>query len=163
MHAKFAAEAAHIFSIVQKGNSFAALVHAGFLTKAPGEVAVPHLPVVQVAILRAVVVIPPVRATGPVSRFPIEFLHDLREKLVVVERTRNRIVRLIPIGAVMDPLVFIVAAPQRHAGMDTQPAYLVTSLRFYLIYKAGSILRVHGAGEHKILPNQNAQTVAQLV
>src|SRR6266571_2770137 len=127
MHAKFAAEAAHIFSIVQKGNSFGALVHAGFLTKAPGEVAVPHLPVVQVAILRA-----------------------------VVERTRNRIVRLIPIGAVMDPLVFIVAAPQRHAGMGTQPAYLVTSLRFYLIYKAGIILRVHGAGEHKILPNQYA-------
>ena len=116
----------------------------------------PHLPVVQVAILRAVVVIPPVGAAGPVRRFPIKFLDDLREKLVVVERTRNRIVRLIPIGAVMDPLVFIVAAPQRHAGMGTQPAYLVTSLRFYLIYKAGIILRVHGAGEHKILPNQYA-------
>src|SRR5207253_10428798 len=116
------------------------------LIEAPREVVMPHLPVVQVAILHAVVVIPPVGAARPVSRFPIKLLDDLREKLVVVERTRNGIVRLIPIGAVMDPLVFIVAAPQRHAGMGTQPAYLVTSLRFYLIYNARIILRVHGAG-----------------
>src|SRR5437879_10775119 len=111
MHAKFAAEAAHIFSIVQKGNSFGALVHAGFLTKAPREVAMPHLPVVQVAILHAVVVIPPVGAARPVSRFPIKLLDDLREKLVVVERTRSRIVGVITIGAVMDRMVFIVAVP----------------------------------------------------
>src|SRR5262249_38387107 len=106
MHTELTDEAAHIFSIVQKGNSLGTLVHAGFLTKAPGEIAVPDLPVVQVAVLHAVVVIPSVGATGPVRGFPIKLSDDLRQELVVVERTRNGIVRLIPVDAVMEPLVF---------------------------------------------------------
>src|SRR5690242_10937271 len=45
MHAKFTNEAAHIFGIVQKGDSLGTLVHAGSLTEVPGEIAVPDLPV----------------------------------------------------------------------------------------------------------------------
>src|SRR5205085_7858218 len=88
---------------------------------------------------------------------------DLGEQLVVVERARHGVVRLIPVGAVMNPLVFVVAAPQRHAGMVAQTAYLVTRLGFYLLDKAARMLWIHGASKHKILPDQDTQLIAELV
>src|SRR5436853_1869874 len=123
----------------------------------------PDLPVMHVAVRHTVVVIASVRAAGPIRRFPIQLFDDLREQFVVVERARNSVVRLVPVGAVMNPLIFVVAAPERHAGMVAQAAYLVTRLGFYLLDKAARMLWIHGASEHEILPDQDAQLVAKLV
>src|SRR5579884_3866376 len=135
----------------------------GLLAEVPGEIAMPDLPVMQVPLRHTVVVIASIRAAGPVRRFSIQFFDDLGGQLVVVERARHGIVRLIPVGAVMNPLVFVVAAPERHAGMVAQAAYLVTRLGFYLLDKAARMLWIHGASEHKILPDQDAQLITKLV
>src|SRR5437762_1800453 len=137
MHPKLTDEASHILTIVQKGNSLRAPVHAWLLTEAPGEIAMPHLPVMYVTIFRAVVVIPPIGTSGPVRGVPIKLFDGLTEKRVDIMRARYRLVRSFPIYLFVTPLVLIVATPQRQAWMVTQSARLVTSFRLYLLDKAG--------------------------
>ncbi len=56
----------------------------------------------------------------------------------------------------------VVAAPKRNTGVVAQAFDVVDGLGLHILKELG-IARVHGAGEHEILPDQDAALVAQLI
>jgi hypothetical protein len=80
-----------------------------------GDAAVPDLPVVDVALTTVIVVVSPERATRPVRSASVELGYDAGQHLVVVESAGDGGVLAVPEGAVVDPLVLVVATPQSEA------------------------------------------------
>jgi hypothetical protein len=81
---------------------------------------------------------------------------------VVVEGAGDPVPAVLPVEPVVDPLVFVVAAPERQGGMGAQARHLVARLRLDFGDELGC-LRVGGAGKHEVLPDQKAEPVAEVV
>jgi len=160
---ELADEAAAILGVAAVGDPLRRRVLAGRLPEAAVEVAVPGVPVVAVAIFLAVVVIPTVGAARPVGRNAIQGGHDARQQVVVEQRAGHGIAGAGEVAHVVQPLVLVVAAPQRQAGVASQPPHLIPGLGFHLGGEIRHVLRVRSAGEHEVLPDQDAQRVAQVV
>src|SRR5215210_5374140 len=121
----------------------------------------PDLPVVHVALTTVVVVVATERATRPVGSASVELADDAGQHLVVVERTWDGGVLPVPESAVVDPLVLVVAAVEREARVAPQTSHLVAGLRLDFGDEGGRLLGVDGAGEHEVLPDEEAHGVAQ--
>ena len=128
--------------------------------------AVPHIPVVDITPGFVVGIVKAAAAGGagrPVEGLGVLPLHHLGQNILI----HFDVVGLLPgFGhpqiSVHKHLHLIVAAPQRQGWMMTKPADIVLKLPGDVLLE---LLRqiVHGAGEHEILPNQNAQLVADVV
>jgi hypothetical protein len=123
----------------------------------------PDLPVVHVTLTRVVVVVAPERATRPVRGASVELGDDGGQHIVVVECARDPVARLVPVELVVDPLVLVVAAVEREARVASQTTYLVAGLRLDLGDEGGWLLGVGGAGEHEVLPDEEAHGVTEVV
>ncbi len=148
---------------MQVRDAFGRVDSLRLLAEAARDVAVPDLPVMPVAVFHAGIIAAAVGTAGPIRCLAVEFGYDLRQNLMIVERTRHRVIRLIPIALLMNPLVLIVAAPQGHTGMAAQAFDLIARLSFDFGHKFRIVFGVHGAGEHEILPDQQAQAVAERI
>src|SRR5207244_248564 len=60
------------------------------------------------------------------------------------------------------PFHLVIAAPQRNAGMVAQALHLLDHLLPDILLK-GRISRDHGAAEHEILPDHDAQFIANVI
>src|SRR6266700_6909717 len=108
MHTKFADKASLVLCIVRICHAFRHTISRGLLTKTARQVPMPDLPVMHVAILLTVVVVPSIRTARPVRRPAIFLFDDSWQDLIVVQRTRHPVTWLIPVKTIVKPLVFIV-------------------------------------------------------
>src|SRR3977135_1016977 len=60
------------------------------------------------------------------------------------------------------PFNLVIAAPQRNAGMIAQALHLLDHLLPHTFLKGG-ISRDHGSAEHEILPDHDAQFIADVI
>src|SRR2546430_491511 len=128
-------------------------------------VGVPHGPDVRGAVAR-IVGVPSrtrVRAAWPVRPGRVEFGDDAREHVEVVARPpRTAGQLLLPAPGVEAPDVLVVAGPQDEAGMAGQAGQLFARLGGHL---GGErlLLRVRGAGEEEVLPDEEPEFVGEVV
>jgi len=102
------------------------------------------------------VVAAPEGTARPVRGASVEIGDDAGQHFVVVERAGYAIARVVPVDLVVDPLVFVVAAKEREARAAPQATYLVAGLRLDFGDELGWLLGIGGAGEHEILPDEEA-------
>ena len=121
-------EAPAVLGVAGVGDPFRAHRVVGRLAEAARVVAVPDLPVVHVAVLARVVVGAPERRAGPVRDVAVELGDHAREDLVVEARAGDPRAAALGELAVVDPLVLVVAAPQRERGPAAQAGDLVARL-----------------------------------
>jgi hypothetical protein len=108
-------------------------------------------------------VVAAVGATRPVGDVSVEVRDHLGQDLIVVERAWHPVVWPVPVGAIVYPLVLVVATPQRQARMRSQPTHLIAGFFSYLSHKLRRPFRISGTREHKVLPDEDAELIAKLV
>src|SRR5215218_8095728 len=163
VHPELAYEPPRVLGVTEVGDVLRRGVPARLFAEAAREVAVPDLPVVHVALAAVVVVVSPEGAAWPVGGLSVELGDDARQELVVVERAGYGGILAVPEGAVVYPLVLVVAAPQGQAGVAPQAPDLVAGLGLDLRDEGAGFFGVDGAGEHEVLPDEEAHRVAQVV
>src|SRR5829696_7477452 len=163
VHPELAYEPPHILGVTEVRDVLRRGLSARLFAETAGEVAVPDLPVVHVALAAVVVVVSPEGAAWPVGGLSVELGDDARQQLVVVERAGDGGILAVPEGAVVYPLVLVVAAPQGQAGVAPQAPDLVAGLGLDLRDEGAGFFGVDGAGEHEVLPDEEAHGVAQVV
>ena len=82
--------------------------------------------------------------------------------VAVLEALVERVVGFVPAPIAPALFHFVVAAPQRQAGVVAQAAHIFDRFDADILEKVG-VGRVNAAGEHEILPEQDAVAVAQIV
>ena len=160
-HAELADEAARVLRVVPEGDRLGrrGVVHR--VAEAPARLAVPDLPVVRVALLARVVVVAAERRARPVGRVRIERRDRARQDLVVEQRAGDALAAALGELHVVDPLVLVVAAPQRERGVAAEPRDLRPRLQLDLLGQRR--LRVGRAREHEVLPHEQPDAVAEVV
>src|SRR5829696_2646193 len=128
VHPELAYKPPHVLGVTEVGDVLRGGVLARLFTEAAGEIAVPDLPVVHVALTTVVVVVTPERATRPVGGASVELGGDAGQHVVVVERAGDPVARVVPVDLIVDPLVLVVTAEERKARVAPQPAHLVAGL-----------------------------------
>ena len=99
----------------------------------------------------------------PVLALRIQGRHQIPTevyKLLVVRQIQLRILFPDPLVHIVHPLV--VATPHGDGRMALQTLYLVGNLRAHFPQELGSG-RIHPAGEHEIVPDQQAERVADFI
>ena len=128
--------------------------------------AVPHVPVVHVAALGVLGLVEAAAAGGaggPVEGVRVLPLHDLRQDVLVhLDVVRHLLLLGDPVARGDEALHFVVAAPDGQGRMVAQAADVVLKLGADARLEVFAQV-VHGAGEHEVLPHQQAQLVADVI
>src|ERR1051326_8257278 len=111
VHAEFADEPAGVLGVATITHRRRCIFSSRLFAEAAGIIAVPDLPVVDVALLATVVVVAAIRRAGPVRSPAVQLGNRARQYAVVVQRAIRRRLGGIPVLAVVQPLVFVVSTP----------------------------------------------------
>ena len=127
---------------------------------------VPDLPVMHVAPVRVPWLVKAAaagRAGRPVKGLRVLTAQDLREEVLIhLDIIGDLALGADPLAELDELLHLVVAAPQGEGRMVPQAADVVDELRTDILFK-GIRQIIHRAGEHEVLPYQQAQLVADVV
>ena len=127
--------------------------------------AVPHLPVMRVAacfVLRQVKVAAGGRAGRPVEGVWVLAAQNFGDHIAVHARVIALELRCFAVAVIEKAFHFIVPAPERQAGVVADAPRVFLDLARDVCFKRFR-QAVGGAGEHEVLPHQQAQLVAGIV
>ena len=128
--------------------------------------AVPHFPVVDVAPVRIIGVVKRSAGGGacrPVECLRVIFSEDFRDDPLIHEQIVSDLTRFChPAPLVHKHFHLIVSAPQAEAGVMAEPCNIIDKFLPDIRLEFFRQL-IDGAGKHEILPDNQAQFVAQII